>query len=62
MEFTTTARGAPALVFNGFKYVVNRKMPVEKSGPHYHLCRSVKNIWSYMKVDCVGKVRLMYRK
>ena len=29
MEFTTTARGAPALVFNGFKYVVNRKMPVE---------------------------------
>ena len=25
MEFTTTTRGAPALVLNGFKYVVNRK-------------------------------------
>ena len=27
MEFTTTTRGAPALVLNGFKYVVNRKNP-----------------------------------
>ena len=25
MEFTTTARGAPALVLNGFKYLVNQK-------------------------------------
>ena len=25
MEFTTTTRGAPALILNGFKYVVNRK-------------------------------------
>ena len=25
MEFTMTTRGAPALVLNGFKYVVNRK-------------------------------------
>ena len=27
MEFTTTTRGPPALVINGFKYVVNRKNP-----------------------------------
>ena len=27
MEFTTTTRGVPALVINGFKYVVNRKNP-----------------------------------
>ena len=27
MEFTTTTRGAPALVLNGFKYVVNGKNP-----------------------------------
>ena len=25
MEFTMTARGAPALVLNGFKYLVNQK-------------------------------------
>ena len=25
MEFTTTAGGAPALILNGFKYLVNRK-------------------------------------
>ena len=35
MEFTMTTRGAPALVLNGFKYVVNRK---NASGKIYWRC------------------------